>query len=173
MSVIEESAAKAGELSSDKKGLTDFIASIYKIAGECVRSTEEAASARSTERIPDAGALSFFYFLQGIFGFSVGAAKEERDEKERDEEAGYRNLEDKYSVEFCLEWEEADIDTVKELLGDISQNVIVADNGKRLKVHLNCMDPKHVFDKCSRLGGKLSGIKVSDFFQKNVSLFKG
>jgi len=115
----------------------------------------------------------FAYFIEGIWRYSHGQAlSAPAGGTDQDVVRSKSNPEfnDKYSVEFGISAEDATVESIREMLIEAGDNLMIASIDKIFKIHLYTLDPRRVFDKTSRLG-KPVNIKVDDFSMKTQGIF--
>lgn len=165
------------EFSNSLKKVTEEDPLLYalKALQKIVDKTKEVLPQQKALKLPDAGALSFYYFIEGFARCIVYGETIQKDEmiEEVIDEAAHIVGDDVLSYRYCTEvllekndqkTMQTDIHKIIEVFGD-SQVVSETDNLVRAHVHSNT--PDKVVDSLEKFGNIIE-VKADDMFYQQA-----
>ncbi|MFH0839469.1 MAG: DAK2 domain-containing protein [Candidatus Omnitrophota bacterium] len=159
---------KLSGIPAGNQTLADIITLIYNTVLSALGEEVEKNVLLSKIGINDAGATGFFYFLEGIYRYTM----DEPLERDKSEWPSFNVPEDilikgvLYTVEFLINNVTLPVQEIKKSLSDIGSPVLIAyEGGETVKVLIRTTDPRKVFDRSARFG-RSTMIRVDDLIDE-------
>jgi DegV family protein with EDD domain len=138
-----------------------------KTAKKSLKETPRKLDVLKKYNVVDAGAQGFVFFLEGIIDFlkegnleKILRFKTTKIEPIK-ETHSFEDIKYRYCTEAVLEGENLDKQSVKDILGDLGDSVVIAGSRQKMRVHIHTNTPAELFYQLKDLG-ELPFQKVDD-----------
>ena len=141
---------------------------IYDIASRALEETRLRNALLSKIGINDAGAAGFFYFIEGMYRYTLDIPlrriKTETSLSSVPEDILIKGV--LYTVEFLINNVTLPVEEIKKSLSDIGSFLLLAhEGGDTVKVLIRTTDPRKVFDRSARFG-RSNMIRIDDLIDE-------
>ncbi len=160
--------AKLPSIQITGQTLIDAMKTIYDITSRALKETRIKNALLSKMGINDAGAVGFFYIIEGMYRYALDSPLE----RAKPEEPLLSIPEDilvkgvLYTVEFLINNVTLPMEEIKKSFSDIGSSLLLAyEGGDAVKVLIRTTDPRKVFDRSSRFG-RSTMIRVDDLIDE-------
>lgn len=131
-------------------------------AQEALNATQFQMPVLRKNKLVDAGAKGFYYFILGFTDFYCGKALKEGDEEAEDSLELFKEISVehviaeaplyRYCSEFILKAPQISESQLREVLQESGDSMVTAGNAKQLKLHIHTNEPQKVLVKLEKYG---------------------
>lgn len=170
LTVLKAWSEEVNRICSASKDFVHIIEVSHQKALLALRNTPEQLEILKKNRVVDAGAKAWVYFLEGILQYlKKGKLDQFKNEwKSPRKTLFFERTEAPYCAECCVKAENLDRAGLIKKLNGIGQDLIFHGAAHFAKLHINTTDPEEVFSCASRFGD----ISSKKTFQSNDSSFE-
>lgn len=151
ITVMKEWAEYIDSAYETSKDFTELLEKSLEVAKVSLADTPNKLKILKDAKVVDAGALGFIHFIEGFLSY-VKTGKQIQYESyddvienialdhSHDQEEHYR-----YCTEALIEHGDLSSDALKELLKDFGDSLVVAENKRKMRIHIHTDTPEEVF----------------------------
>jgi DAK2 domain fusion protein YloV len=184
LTVMKETAAATRQyLDGSQEGITDVFQSIVDAAKKAVANTPNLLPVLKEAGVVDSGGQGLYILFEGSLMYLRGQTDAIEYSKSRiittanghgsspkleeiQEEVPYG-----YCTEFLIKGQNLEVDTIRSVIKDYGQSLIVTGDGSTVKVHIHCVDPSPVIHYACALG-TLSAINIRNMDEQFADMVK-
>lgn len=173
LTVIREWADYLHEQSGKTADFVHLLTDSLAMAKKSLQATPAKLKVLAEAGVVDAGASGFVYFLEGVVNFMhKGSIRDECSKPEQMEAIAISDIhteapgENRYCMELILKNNSSSLNTIKGIIGNFGDSIILAGEKEQAHIHLHTKDPDKVYEALLRLS-EISYVKVDDMLRQH------
>ncbi len=170
LTVIREVAGRARQVARGSHELSDFFASLATHAREVLVSSRDELAVLKEAGVVDAGGLGLVYMLEGMLKVTQGQQLACPEELPPADLPARQALESeitfRYCTEFLVEGTDLEPESLRPVLAELGDSLVLARTCDLLKVHIHTNDPERV-EALVTPGSRSFRRKVEDMREQN------